>query len=162
MTDYDPLLIPLIRWQQIQGGRMGTRQTLQVMANLARQGARERVLRSEIQIKFALMGLEQIDTVIRAAFRYRSEFEEVVRTPLFMWEHWKTRGWFEGDCDDVATMYATILLAMGLPNIRFVAIRYSSPEFQHVYVECCDGLTFDPTVERGTNYGTIERMEEPV
>lgn len=54
-----------------------------------------------------------------------------------------------GDCDDKATLLATLLEAVGYPT-RFVLAGYETPgEFQHVYLQTLiDGewITADPSV----------------
>jgi transglutaminase-like putative cysteine protease len=102
-----------------------------------------------------------LDRWIRVHFVYRGEIEEVIRTPEFMLHSMEMSGVFDGDCDDVSTLAASLLKAMGLPA-RFVAIRFGpSPEFKHVYVETfVDGVpvALDATVEPGTPYAALERM----
>lgn len=143
---------------------MGTRYTLQEMARLARTGIADPDLRLEILQLLGWMDLDALDRKVRGHFHYRSENEEVLRTPQFMWSEWKGKDFFEGDCDDVSMMLATIA---GILNyrVRYVAIRYDDENFKHVYVEIFDGhqwRVFDPTVEPGTDYRAIERMVEPV
>lgn len=138
---------------------MGTLRTLEVMAQLARRGASSPEIRAYMMLGY--MGLAGIDEWVRQNFRYRGELEEVVRTPEFMIGELSHKGYFEGDCDDIATLYSSLLLSWGFP-CRLVAIRYdASPEFKHVFVEAFDGgewTALDPTVPVGTPYTTIERM----
>lgn len=56
-----------------------------------------------------------------------------------------------GDCDDQATLLATLCEAVGYPS-RFVAAAYHSEDFEHVFVQIfADGnwIDADPT-ERGS------------
>jgi len=145
---------------------MGTQQTLAVMAELARMGASDPVLSNALLLEFGAPDyvLDQIDRATRGHFRYRPEVEEIVRTPTFMWNEWQRTGYFEGDCDDVSVMLATIAKVLEYP-VRYVAIRYDDETFKHVFVEIFDGWrwrVFDPTVAPGTEYNAIERMVEPV
>ena len=103
---------------------------------------------------------DRLDYFIRGHFRYRGENEEVIRTPQYMIQQLQESGKFEGDCDDVSTMLATIAKVMQWP-VRLVAIRYKGDAFEHVFVEVYDGQrwnVFDPTVQRGTDYKELERM----
>lgn len=105
--------------------------------------------------------LWSLDQWIRAHFRYRGEIEEVLRTPEFMLDTLEREGYFDGDCDDVSTLYAALALSSGF-RCRFVAIRYdASPEFKHVFLEVWAGdrwVAVDPTVAEGTPYVETERM----
>ncbi len=149
------------------------------MAWLARDGAK---LLNVQALAYGLHGwypndlMVGVDAWIRAHYRFRPESEELVRTVARMVEEIQTLGFFEGDCDDAATFYASILYTLGIP-VRFVAIRYDrfNPEFQHVFVEY-DGHTFveyenevserwlrlDPTVAPGTVHRELERMIQDV
>ena len=63
-------------------------------------------------------------------------------------------GEIRGDCDDVATLGATLALAAGLPAVRFrvVSFRADRPQpFTHVYTEVLTSrgwLDFDTTRTR--------------
>lgn len=103
-----------------------------------------------------------LDSWIRRHFRYRPELYEVLRTPEFMLNDLETKGFVEGDCDDISIFYAAILRTLGY-EVRFVAIRYSHPElFEHVFIEFENTgrgwVRLDPTAERGTIHEELERM----
>jgi hypothetical protein len=71
-------------------------------------------------------------------------FAEFVRSPAYMIRS----GRFEGDCDDAATLAASVLTALGYP-VLLVAIRLlSEPEFSHVFarVPSRPPLDIDPIV----------------
>jgi transglutaminase-like putative cysteine protease len=104
--------------------------------------------------------LRRLDNWIRAHFVYRGEIEEVLRTPEFMLDTLERLGYFDGDCDDISTLYAALAKALHF-QCRFVAIRYdASPEFKHVFLEVWLGrwVAVDPTVPEGTPYTETERM----
>jgi transglutaminase-like putative cysteine protease len=131
------------------------------MGRLARDGSKQTLFHLE-DVKDWLEDVDWYDAWIRARFDYRPETEEVIRTPQRMWDDFAKTGRFEGDCDDISTFFASILIAMGY-STRFVAIRYdpSHQDFEHVYTEFFDGQSWrvvDPTVEPGTDYQVIERM----
>jgi hypothetical protein len=132
------------------------------MARLASEGRQKRRWPDILTGLPVRSELAMLDHWVRSVFDYRPENEEVVRTPERMWEDLERTGRLEGDCDDIATFIASILVAMGY-STRFVAIRTNpnDPEFSHVYVEAWDGLNwrvFDPTVEPGTVYQSVENM----
>lgn len=59
----------------------------------------------------------------------------------------KTLEYGQGDCDDKATLLATLLAAIGHPS-RFHAIGFERDVFMHVYVETLIGdkwIALDPT-----------------
>lgn len=131
------------------------------MRSLARRGASSEVVR-DIAVQSSGGGdLLLLDSWIRERFVYRPEYEEIVRTPEFMLSELERNGFFDGDCDDVSTLSAALLLARGY-RVRFVAIRYGvATEFSHVYVESetPQGVqVFDATVAPGTVYHETERM----
>ena len=139
------------------------------MARLARAAAENAELCQAVRTAAGDIRLDPIklDTWVRGHFRYRGEEREVIRTPEFMWSEWQTTGTFEGDCDDVSTMFAFILRCLGYPLVRFVAIRFDSnnPYFEHVYVELYYAgawRVFDQTVAPGTRHNIVERMVQTV
>jgi hypothetical protein len=172
MTDFAQRSKGKIQWTPIAAGPRGTRQTLEVMANLARQGSG---LLSVKAVAYGLAeimrvgGMAAVDEWLRAHYRFRPEWEEVLRTMERMMEDLDTLGYFEGDCDDAAIFYASILYTLGIP-CRFVAIRYNpaNPEFEHVFVEYnahifdegyhASWSRLDPTVPPGTVHRELERM----
>src|SRR5262245_52967656 len=159
MTDSDPSLAGRIMWRTIPSGPAGTEATLRAMGELAHKAASDPAFVRVVQENAIGPSIDYIDLWIRQRFKYRNEREEVVRTPQAMIEEWLKTGNFEGDCDDVATLAAAILLVNHLPA-RFVAIRWDAgnPEFKHVFTES-DGYILDATVAPGTQYAEIERME---
>jgi len=129
------------------------------MAHLVRRAANDpEFLGLTLELGISdLFPVTSIDSALREHFVYQPESYEIVRTPQFMLHNWLTQGWFSGDCDDVATMAAALLLSFG-HSAKFVAIRYSHPtEFEHVFVES-DGFRIDPTVPIGTIHRELERM----
>jgi transglutaminase-like putative cysteine protease len=129
------------------------------MAQLAREASSNTEFRERIQFLFPPIP-DAIDRFLRSLFRYREEIEEIIRTPQHMLEKFETDGFIEGDCDDIATLYAAIFGVFGWPS-RFVAIRYDAPEFQHVFLEAMIGgawKRFDATVPVGTVHKELERM----
>ena len=147
---------------------MGTKQTLQVMATLAREAAKDKDF---LVVARKLGSISAVDSFIRARYAYRDEREEIVRTPQFMLadmgrieEDGRIVG-LEGDCDDVATLYAAFACALGY-HARLVAIRYNegNPNFEHVFTEAYDGdwRILDATMPAGSPMMWIEDMMENV
>jgi transglutaminase-like putative cysteine protease len=114
----------------------------------------------------ALGSLSAVDQFVRANYKYRDEREEIVRTPEFMLNDLERIGYLEGDCDDVSTLYAAFIRALGYPA-RFVAIRYTpqNPNFEHVFTQAYAGgdwRTFDATVTPDVVLESLEQMTEEV
>jgi hypothetical protein len=63
---------------------------------------------------------------------------EVVHTPLDQLEHLAQTGSIPGDCDDVATLAAALVLALGR-RARFIVLGFRAPAsaapFQHVFTD---------------------------
>ncbi len=135
------------------------------MRNLANRGASSLIVQAYAQPFVLDAFLAGLDEWVRSHFVYRGENQEVIRTPEFMLTQLERDGFFDGDCDDVSTLYASLLKALHY-SCRFVAIRPDdSPDFKHVYIEVWMGkdlgygwAALDPTVERGTVYHEVERM----
>lgn len=122
----------------IDDGPEGTKQTLKVMANLARQYRRDPGV---IQLARQLVaGLPQYDRMgeltalhafVRDHIRYTNDPEdtELVQTPR------ATLEMRTGDCDDKATLLATLLSSIGRRS-RLVAVGFKPfGGYQHVLVE---------------------------
>lgn len=77
------------------------------------------------------------------------ENAEYVREPAWLLRFSRQCGPLAGDCDDAATLAASILHALSWP-CRFVAIRLpSEKEFSHVFLRCptwAGDLDIDPIV----------------
>lgn len=128
---------------EIPAGEPGTVATLEVMAELAHEGARDRLLK---QAARHIVGYTTGSPLGRArAIRaflarhvrfYPDPFElELVSAPRLQLEHIRTDGYVTGDCDDIATLGAALGLASGLPA-RFVVLAFDpSGPWEHVYTE---------------------------
>ena len=64
---------------------------------------------------------------------------DVIRTPALLLLQFDRDGMIRGDCDDVATLAATLGHAVGIPA-RFVTLAFHGPKapFRHVYTELQD------------------------
>lgn len=88
---------------------------------------------------------------------------EAIQTPEWMIQGREQTGHFVGDCDDISTLEAAILTAMGI-QCRFVVIR-SKPDtmvYDHVFVEAlADGrwIVSDITVPKDTIHKFYQRLE---
>lgn len=110
---------------------------MKVMAKLARQYSAHPLIRQFTQQ--LVQGLQQKDRIgeirtvgefVRDSIRYVRDpvGTELVQTPE------ATMKLASGDCDDKATLTASMLLTIGHPA-RFVAIGFSPGQFSHVFVE---------------------------
>jgi hypothetical protein len=147
------------------------------MARLAREAANSRLFGIQSDAVFskayAVSGWAGVESTVRHYFRYRDEREEVVRTPAYMMSDLLNGGVLEGDCDDIATFSAALLLLFGF-SARLVAIKYTpgAAEFEHVFVEAWRApaalhpgvssrtsvFVVDPTIESGMVMQETERM----
>lgn len=107
----------------------------------------------------------RVDNWLRNTYRYRSEDNEIIRTPEFMLTDYETLGYTEGDCDDVSTLVCGLSHALGIP-CRLTSISTDpSRELSHVFAEVQTGsgwCVVDPTVEAGTVYQVYSVYHEPV
>jgi len=80
--------------------------------------------------------LRMVDDFLRRKFVYVDEKIETIQTPDYMLTGLEMSGILAGDCDDISTLHAALLTALGFV-VRFVAIRsiQDSTAFDHVYIE---------------------------
>jgi len=104
-----------------------------------------------------------LDSFLRRVFVYRPENEEIVRTPEFMVNQLRDENKIEGDCDDIATLIASVATAVNLP-CHFVALDSKNQGLDHVFsrIFTTRWITVDPTVERGTDYNVFDAIIVPV
>ena len=147
---------------------MGTQQTLEVMAQLARQGSSvaSPVAAHLVSVRGGVADfVSNLDRFLRHNFVYREERDEVLRTVDFMLHDFNTLGRMEGDCDDMSIMSGSLLCAAGI-SARLTAIQSADPfEYDHVFTEArvgSDWVVVDPTVPYGTTYNTYGFMSESV
>lgn len=136
------------------------------MARLARQAQQNSDRFLERFPLEASASFDDVEAFLRARYIYRFENEEIVRTPGFQLNDLETIGHIEGDCDDISTLAAALLKALGY-RVRFTAIRYSPDvdAIEHVFVEALDGGSWrimDLTVPQGTVYEILETMIEDI
>lgn len=98
--------------------------------------------------------LKVTENFLRSVFVYSSEIVETILTPDYMLSGLQSSGKLVGDCDDISTLHAALLTAMGF-NTRFVAIRstYLDPNFDHVFIEVesqSRWIPYDITIPLGT------------
>lgn len=149
---------PIIKTMSIATGPQGTRETLRIMATLAREAADSELFR---QFASVFKTPQEVDS-IRQHYEYTPEPVETLYTPQYNLHMFITTGKFIGDCDDVAMLYAAVFYVKDIPA-RFVAMRTKQhdPDFYHVVVEAfIHGAwkRFDPTVPPSmvqTDYGRM-------
>lgn len=145
-------------------GDQGTRQTLEAMRRLSREGAKELEVRAQAIAIVQRAGVRPSDFAgeVRALFEHVRDRIRFLRDPVDLELVQAPRVTLRnqvGDCDDKATLLAALLRAIGHPArlaFRAVATRPQLPRmFTHVYVVAdVDGrrLALDPT-HRGTPLG---------
>ncbi len=162
-TESDPRLSKLIQWRPIQEGEAGILETLRVMRLLATEGAQQSVRVRSLSDLVLIYGVAGLDNWLRRFFVYRDELEEVVRTPDFMLDQLQNEGRIEGDCDDIATLAASIAAAAN-QRCQFVAIDSKGEGLDHVFVRVFQDrwIVVDPTVKYGTQYDYVNAVIVPV
>ncbi len=123
---------------KIPAGDAGTRATLQIMSRLVREWKKHypirqlalNLVRSADQ-KDWMAEVERLHRYVRDRIRYVRDITQVetLATPMRVLQIG------QGDCDDKATLLATLLESIGHPT-RFVAVAVNGrPAYCHVYVE---------------------------
>lgn len=123
---------------EIRPGTFGTRDTLRVMVDVARNGAADPAVRGQAEAIVSFLPgrahAHEVNAVflwVRDNIRYLAGplgFEQVHAPDVLL----ETR---QGKCTDQAVLLASLLRSIGYP-IRFVAAAYSMPLlFEHVYVQ---------------------------
>jgi transglutaminase-like putative cysteine protease len=122
---------------RVPAGAAGTRATLKIMAALVRQyrisqHVRDLALRivARLPEKRYLDELEAMRQWVQSHVRYTRDVHgvETIHTPDAVIEL------RQGDCDDQATLLATLLESVGM-RTRFVAVGPTSSNFAHVFAE---------------------------
>lgn len=122
---------------QIERSERGSLLTLAVIGAIARDAAE--VLHSRgMAWPIALMPrLKDPQTLFRwlrdhVNFRHDPVGVELVHTPLRMLSEMRTIGRAAGDCDDLAALGASILLAYGVPAVLVALSRRTEGMYEHV------------------------------
>jgi hypothetical protein len=136
------------------GGR-GTRQTLRLMSKLVREYRASGPIRDTAKNLVEHLPSQAAHDEVRALFhfvrdeiRYLGDVNEVetIQAPDV------TLASGQGDCDDKATLLASLLQSIGFKT-QFVAVGFSEPGvFEHVFLRALLGnhmVSLDPTVEGG-------------
>lgn len=131
-------------------GWRGTRETLQHMARLVRQGAEDQDLRQFIHRLISDIPARQWDAIAVRLFEYARDRVIYRRDPVGVEVVQSARATLElgyGDCDDKAIFLATALALVGEVT-RFRVGSYDGREWGHVWVQWRRGkdwIDFDPT-----------------
>jgi transglutaminase-like putative cysteine protease len=130
----------------ISPGIDGVRETMYLMAKLARQGRSApevmkcaRALTARVPQKSWRGEIEALYEFVRDRVRYTMDpvDVELVTSPQRLLEI------RQGDCDDKSTLLAALLESVGHPA-RFHAIGFEPQSLEHVYVEARDGAGWLP------------------
>lgn len=121
----------------IPTGPQGTRQTLNIMARVARNGKKTPVVRHvaniltrELQQKDWKGEIEALHSFVRDRIRYVKDINgvETIHTPDNILKY------KQGDCDDKSVLLASLLESIG-HKTRFVAVGFAPNRYSHVYPE---------------------------
>ena len=142
----------------IQNGYPGIKQTIRAMRDLVnqyktnldiRQTATQAVFLTPQKDDYA--EIEAVFHLVQQGIRYCKDIHQVetLSSPTM------TLAQRLGDCDDQATLLATLLEAVGYPT-RFVIAAYQQPGmYEHVYIQVyCHGqwIDLDPTEQHGIGW----------
>jgi transglutaminase-like putative cysteine protease len=145
-------------------GRAGTKATLELMQQLAAEGARDVAIRERALaiVRMARVAPHDFDGELAALYtwvRDRIRFVRDVAGVEGLQAPRRTIEWGAGDCDDMATLLVALLRSIGHPaRLAFRAIgtnRTGPRNFSHVYTVAKYGgreIALDPTVP-GTPIG---------
>lgn len=126
-----------------------TRQTIEAMRSVALDALRDPgIVEQAAAIVQSVNGRDTLGKIraIRAWLAARVRFlpdplidGDVIRTPALLLKQLERQGFMQGDCDDIATLAATLGHAVGVPA-RFVTLGFFGPTapFRHVFTELGD------------------------
>lgn len=129
---------PRTQGGKLSTGARGTHETLSIMRTLARDGAKDPIIREASVRAIRAAGVRDHDfdseavalfTFVRDRVRFVRDTHgvEVLQRPTYTLAH----GF--GDCDDKATLLGAMLLSIG-QDVRFRAVGMTRAGFGHVYV----------------------------
>ena len=118
-------------------GAAGTRTTLQLMSSLVRQFKADPTIRQQALDLVANLPPKQWAAEVRALFEFvRDQIRYVHDTNGVETIQWPTvtLSVGQGDCDDKASLLASLLETIGHPS-RFVAVGKTPGTYSHVFVQ---------------------------
>jgi len=155
----------VIRLYSIRNGAAGTRQTLELMAELARQGA----TLPYAKLAAVRWTVEQWDEMLRSVWQSQEEMDEELTPADFQLRTLVTSGYMIGDCDDAGIVAGALGVAARVPT-QFIALRRpADAAFSHVLTVAepiravsVTRWVIDPTAPRNQNYAGWEQMTQAV
>lgn len=129
----------------VPGGEAGNMHTVAVMQQVARDRAKDPVVRNaakEIIRNSQVTDMNYVGEALAIAHWVRHHVRyvrdmagvEQLHDPLTMLDMIR-RGVAQGDCDDIALLIATLLLSVGhTPFFRIIKYDATAPNFSHIYV----------------------------
>lgn len=145
----DPALmlegLPEISTKKLPDGIQGNKETIKVMTKVARERAGHPVVQTfarNILLSYHVPSQDYVDEALAIGdyvlkhVRYVRDPDgiEQLQDPVTMIDQ-ITRGISQGDCDDMALLIATLLIAIGhQPYFRAVRYKDSSGPYNHIYV----------------------------
>ena len=143
--------VPHMTLMAVPDGQAGTVATLKMMVDLARQFRRDPYIRTltaglvrNLEAKNYTAEVDTVFNWVRDNVRYTLDINNV---ETIQWPT-KTIELGYGDCDDMATLLASMLESIGHPA-RFAALAFEpGPAFDHVLVQTQVGnrwIPLDPT-----------------
>jgi len=151
----------------LPAGIAGTRRTLDLMRQLARQGSTNLAVRQKALTLVAPLAQKDFVGELNAMFVYVRDNIRYVRDVAgveTLQDPAYTLSRAAGDCDDKATLLAAMLLSTGHPA-RFVAVGFQTPDqCEHVYLEGQPSpggqwIPMDPTEPKPLGWAPVQDRE---
>lgn len=139
--------LPQTTETKLANGANGNKQTVRIMAELARQRASHPMVRqlamdivhqANIPSHNYLDECKAIGAYVQKNIRYLKDPQgmEQLTDPVLLIKRIK-EGTAQGDCDDMALLICTLLKSIGhSPYLRFVKYKKLTGPYNHIYVVC--------------------------
>lgn len=127
-------------------GPDGIRETLKLMKTLVKAGKTNSIILNKARELVKLLPPKDWYAEVNALWTYVSKairYTRDIRNVETIFYPWETLQQASGDCDDKATLLASMLEAIGHPT-RFIAVGFQPGTYSHVYVETLIGRNWVP------------------
>lgn len=157
--------LPDQEMRKVGNGIQGNLDTVAVMQKLAQEYSRSSLVKrlatniinaANIPSHRYLDEAKAIGTFVQKHIRYVKDpvGTESLQTPEMMIKMMADAGYAMGDCDDMALLIATLLMAVGIkPYFRCVKYSEKSQSFNHIYV-----VVYEQNITDTSNPGPAKRL----
>ena len=146
-------------------GIWGNLDTIKIMSKMAREYSTNTLVRTlatnilaydKIPSHHYLEEAKAIGRFVQKHVRYVRDTADVetLHAPDMMIKHMQERGYMSADCDDMALLIASMLMAVGIrPKFRAVRYRTDSGPFNHIYV-----VVYENNISDSMRPGAVQRL----